>query len=80
VTVEEGYVSLGDLALGEHLTEFAVRAVVFGDDDEAAGLFVEAMDDAGAEFAAYVGEFVEVEEERVDEGAAVARVGFVAGE
>jgi hypothetical protein len=53
-----------------------VGAVVFGDDDEAAGLFVEAMDDAGAEVAAYVGEFVEVEEEGVDKGSAVAGVWF----
>jgi hypothetical protein len=37
------------------------------------------MDDAGTEVAAYVGEFVEVEEERVDEGAAVAGVGFSGG-
>ena len=72
VAVEEGEVGLGDLALGEHLAEFAVGAVVFGDEDEAAGLLVEAMDDAGAEVAADVGEFVEVEEERVDEGAVVA--------
>ena len=49
-------------------------AVVFGDEDEAAGVFVEAMDDAGAEIAADVGEFGEVEEERVDEGAAIAGV------
>jgi hypothetical protein len=34
------------------------------------------MDDSGAEVAAYVGEFVEVEEEGVDEGALVAGVGF----
>ena len=74
--MEEGEVGLGDLALGEHLAEFAVRAVVFGDEDEAAGLFVEAMDDAGAEIATDVGEFVEVEEERVDESAAVAGVWF----
>ena len=43
--------------------------VVLGDEDEAGGLLVEAMDDAGAEVAADVGEIVEVEEERVDEGA-----------
>jgi hypothetical protein len=55
VAVEEGDVSFGDLALGEHLAEFAVGAVVFGDEDEAAGLLVEAMDDAGAKVAAYVG-------------------------
>ena len=74
VAVEEGDVGLGDLAAGEHLAELAVGAVVFGDEDEAAGLLVEAMDDAGAEVAADVGELVEVEEEGVDEGAAVAGV------
>ena len=75
MAVEESDIGLGDLALGEHLAEFAVGAVVFGDEDEAAGLFVEAMDDAGAEIAADVGEIVEVEQQCVDEGAAVA--GFV---
>jgi hypothetical protein len=55
VAVEEGEVGLGDLALGEHFAKLAVGAVVFGDEDEAAGLLIEAMDDAGAEVAAYVG-------------------------
>jgi len=53
-----------------------VSAVVFGDEDETAGLFVEAMDDSGPEVAADVGEFVEVKQQRVDEGAAVAGVLF----
>ena len=66
VAVDEGDVSLGDLTLGEHLAELAVGAVVFGDEDETAGLLVEAVDDAGAQVAADVGEFGEVEEERVD--------------
>jgi hypothetical protein len=79
VAVEESEVGLGDLALGEHLAELAVGAVVFGDEDEAAGLLVEAMDDAGAEVAAYVGELGEVEEESVDESASVAAVGFTGG-
>jgi hypothetical protein len=74
VAMDEGEVGLRDLTLGEHVAEFAVGAVVFGDEDEAAGLLVETMDDAGAEVATYVGEFVEVEEERVDEGALVALV------
>src|ERR1700748_2643805 len=38
VAVDEGEVGFGDLALGEHLAELAVGAVVFGDEDEAAGL------------------------------------------
>ena len=74
VAVDEGEVGFGDLAAGEHLAELAVGAVVFGDEDEAAGLLVEAVDDAGAEVAADVGELVEVEEESVDEGARVAGV------
>ncbi len=49
-------------------------AVVFGDEDDAAGLLVEAVDDAGAEVAADAGELVEVVEEGVDEGAVVAGV------
>jgi hypothetical protein len=48
VAVQEGQVSLGNQAAREHLAEFAVGAVVLGDEDEAAGLFVEAMDDAWA--------------------------------
>ena len=74
VAVDEGDVGFGDLALGEHLAELAVGAVVLGDEDDAAGLLVEAVDDAGAEVAADVGEIGEVEEEGVDEGAAVAGV------
>lgn len=44
-------------------------AVVLGDDDAAGGVFVEAMDDAGAGFTADAGEVVAVMEEGVDEGA-----------
>jgi hypothetical protein len=74
VAVEEGEIGFGDLTLGEHFAELAVGAVVFGDEDEAAGLLVKAMDDAGAEVAADVGELGEVEEESVDESASVAFV------
>jgi hypothetical protein len=79
MAVDEGDVGFGDLALGEHLAEFAMGAVIFGDEDQAAGLFVEAMDDTGAEIATDVGEFVEVEEQSVDESAAVASVSAVQG-
>jgi hypothetical protein len=74
VTVDEGNVGLFDLALGEHVAELAVGAVVFGDEDDTAGLLVEAVDDAGAEVSADAGELVEVVEESVDEGAVVAGV------
>ncbi len=57
VAVDEGEVGLvRPGGAGEHLAELAVGAVVLGDDDEAAGLLVEAVDDAGAEVAADVGE------------------------
>ena len=74
IAVDQRDVGFGDLAVGEHLAELAVGAVVFGDEDDAAGLLVEAVDDAGAEVAADVGELGEVEEEGVDESAAVAGV------
>jgi hypothetical protein len=61
MAMEEGEVGLCDLASGEHLAEFAMGAVIFGDDDEAAGLLVEAMDDAGAEVAACGRELFEME-------------------
>jgi len=52
VAVDEREVGLGNLALAEHLAKLAVGAVVFGDEDEAAGQLVEPVDDAGAEVAA----------------------------
>ena len=51
-TVDKGDVGLADLARREELGELAVGGVVFGDDDEAAGVLVETVDDAGAKFAA----------------------------
>lgn len=72
--MDEGDVRFGDLAAGEHVAEFAVSAVILGHEDDAAGLLVEAMDDARAEVAADVGEMIEVVEKSVDEGAAIACV------
>ena len=46
---DESDVGLLDLAAAEGFAEFRVGEVVFGDEDDAGGLFVEAMDDAGAE-------------------------------
>jgi hypothetical protein len=74
VAVKKSDISLGDLPAGEHVAEFAVCAVVFGDEDETAGQLVEAMDDARAEIAADVGEFIQVEEQGVNESAAIARL------
>jgi len=79
VSVDEGDIGLFELAGGEHLAELAMRAVVFGNEDDSAGLFVEAVDDARAEFAADLRELVEVMEESVDEGSAVALVDFSRG-
>ena len=74
--VHEGDVGLLELSRGEHLAELTVGAVVLGDDDDPAGLLVEAMDDAGAKVTADVREVVEVMEDGVDEGAVVA---FIVG-
>jgi hypothetical protein len=67
--VDDGEVGFGDATVGEGFGEAAVGAVVLGDDDAAGGVFVEAMDDAGAGFTADAGEVVAVMEEGVDEGA-----------
>ena len=49
--MDEGDVGFAHAAVGEHFAELAVGGVVFGDEDDAAGLLVEAMDDAGAQVA-----------------------------
>ena len=72
--MDEGYVGFSDLAAGEHVAELAVGAVVFSHEDDTAGLLVQAMHDTGTKVAADVGKVVEVVEEGVDEGAAVAGV------
>src|SRR5215470_1906852 len=45
-------VRLLDLATGKLGGQFAMHFVVFGDDDQSAGFFIEAMDDSGTQFAA----------------------------
>ena len=72
-------VGLADLTRGKEFGERGVGGVVFGDDDEAAGVLVEAMNDAGAKVAAGCGKRFETEEQRVDEGVAVARIFSFAG-
>jgi hypothetical protein len=74
VPMEEGNVGFGHLATGEHLTELAVGTIVFGYEDEAAGEFVEAMNDAGTKVASNIRQLRKVKEEGVNEGAAIARV------
>ena len=70
----EGEVFLLDGVGGELGDEGSDGLFVLGDDEDAGGVFVEAMDDAGAEFAADAGEIGAVVEKSVDEG-----VGGVAG-
>ena len=50
--VDKCDVGLADLTRGEEFGELGVSCIVFGDDDEAAGVLVEPMDDAGAKIAA----------------------------
>src|SRR5262252_205238 len=57
--MNQSNVGLPHFAPGKLAGETAVGLIIFGDDDQAAGVFVETMDNAGAE--------------RVDERAAVAR-------
>ena len=47
-----------------------MNAIAFGDDEGAAGVFVEAMDDTGALFAIDAGEIRAVRQESLDESAA----------
>ncbi len=72
-------VGLPDAAGGEHLAELAVNLVVLGDDDGAAGLLIQAMNDAGAQLAAGGGELLHVVQQRVDQRAAVSEIVRCAG-
>ncbi len=68
---DEGDVGFFDFAIAEGFAEPGVGEIVFGDEDDAGGFFVEAMDDAGAEDVAALGERLAAAEERVDERAFV---------
>ncbi len=72
-------IGLADLTRGKKFGERGVGGVVFGDDDEAAGVLVEAMDNAGPEVAAGCRKRFESKEQRIDEGVAVARIFSFAG-
>ncbi len=72
--MDESEIGLLQLAAGEHLAQLAVGAVVLGNHDDAAGLLVEAMDDAGTKIASDVRELVEVVQQSVDQGSVVAFV------
>ena len=49
--MHEGNVGLADLTRGKQFSERAMGCIVFGDDDEAAGVLVETVHDAGPEVA-----------------------------
>src|SRR4029077_1599245 len=68
--LHEGDVNLLDLALAEGFAELGVSGVIFGDEDDAGGVFIEAMNDAGAEGVATLRESLTAAEEGVDQGAA----------
>jgi hypothetical protein len=57
-------------AEAEGVAEFGVGGVIFGDEDYAGSVFVEAMNDAGAERVATLRERLTAAEQRVDESAA----------
>jgi hypothetical protein len=69
--LDDGEIDLVDFAGGELFAEGAVGGVGARDDDDAAGFFVEAMDDTGTIVAAGGGELAEVVEQGIDEGAGV---------
>ena len=71
---DEGDVGFVDGALAEGFAEPGVGGVVFGDEDDAGGFLVEAMNDAGAKGVAGLRERLAAAEEGVDE-----RAGGVAG-
>lgn len=69
--LDQRQVNFFDFAGGELRGEIPVRGVVLGDQEDAAGEAVEAVDNAGAQIAAELGEGVEAMEEGVDERAGV---------
>jgi hypothetical protein len=66
MTVDECDVSLLDFAGGELRGQLAMGGVVLGDNDEAAGFFVETVYDAGTKFAADLGEGAEAVKKGID--------------
>jgi len=68
--LHEGDVGLFDFATAEGFAELAVRDLIFGDEDDAGSVFVEAVHNAGAEGVATLRESLAAAEESVDERAA----------
>src|ERR1019366_3311416 len=71
LAVDEREVHLFDLAVCKLGGEVAVRVVVLSDQQDAGGEAVEAVDNAGAEFAGDTRQGIEAAEQCVDEGAGV---------
>ncbi len=72
-------IGLADLTRRKQFGERGVGGVVLGDDDEAAGVFVETMNNAGPEVATGCRKRFEAKEQRVDESVAVACIFSFAG-
>ena len=51
-----------------------MRLIIFSDHDEAAGFFIETMDDAGPEFSSYSREGREVMQQGVDQRSTIALI------
>jgi hypothetical protein len=68
-SLSEGDVGLADGAFLKGFGELRVSEIVFGDEENAGGFLVEAMDDAGAERILGLRERLAAAEESVDEGA-----------
>src|SRR5262249_8929744 len=73
----QGDVFLENLALLEQHAQITVRLLLLGYKDDAAGIAVETVDDAGAVVAVDAAELVEVEAQGVNEGAGPVALGRV---
>ena len=72
--MDESYIFLLDLAPRKLLGQLAMGVVIFRDDDEPAGLFVETVNDAWTQVAADCRQAGEMMQQRVDQRAAIALV------
>ena len=68
---DEGDVGFLDFAVAKGFAEFGVGEIGLGDEDDAGGFLVEAVDDTGAKDVAALREGLTATEERVDESAFV---------
>src|SRR5579862_4929850 len=73
-SMDQGNVFLFYFSFGELLGEFAMGFVILRDHDEAAGFFIETMNNAWAHLSANSREAREMMQKRIDECAPVARI------